>query len=103
MQLEGTCSLAILVMEYENIVIRRITVGYYFTADVASMLLQCRLCAGSGALTIRISDQGGGIPVNHMTDVWSYGYTTITDGTPGVEQDSRSTSNSGSSSSSTGA
>ncbi|EFJ48498.1 pyruvate dehydrogenase kinase [Volvox carteri f. nagariensis] len=37
-----------------------------------------RVCDGAaGALTIKISDQGGGIPDDLIDKVWSYGFTTL--------------------------
>ncbi|KAL6764791.1 pyruvate dehydrogenase kinase-like protein [Haematococcus lacustris] len=43
--------------------------------------IHVRICAGRGAadLSIRVSDQGGGIPPHLITQVWSYGFTTVDD------------------------
>ncbi|GBF98531.1 pyruvate dehydrogenase kinase [Raphidocelis subcapitata] len=38
--------------------------------------VQIRVCAGASALTVRISDQGGGIPEDIAPQVWGYGFTT---------------------------
>lgn len=35
-----------------------------------------RVCAGDTSLSIRISDQGGGIPEGFASKVWAYGFTT---------------------------
>jgi [3-methyl-2-oxobutanoate dehydrogenase (acetyl-transferring)] kinase len=35
-----------------------------------------RVCAGGGSLTVRVSDQGGGIPEEIASQVWGYGFTT---------------------------
>ena len=37
--------------------------------------IRVRVCEGD-AVTIRISDQGGGIPPEAMDSVWKYGFTT---------------------------
>lgn len=42
--------------------------------------VQVRICAGVSDLTVRITDQGGGIPADQLEKVWSYGYTTIKSG-----------------------
>eukprot|EP00884_Botryococcus_braunii_P006717 jgi/Botrbrau1/16046/Bobra.7_2s0020.1 len=36
-----------------------------------------RVCNGGGTVTLRISDQGGGIPEHAFDKVWKYGYTTM--------------------------
>ncbi|KIY97851.1 pyruvate dehydrogenase kinase [Monoraphidium neglectum] len=38
-----------------------------------------RVCAGRDALCLRISDAGGGIPQEHLSSVWAYGFTTCSD------------------------
>lgn len=38
--------------------------------------VQVLVCSGSNATGIRISDEGGGIPVEQLSHVWSYLYTT---------------------------
>lgn len=35
-----------------------------------------RVCQGDGSLTLRISDQGGGVPDALAAQVWAYGFTT---------------------------
>jgi [3-methyl-2-oxobutanoate dehydrogenase (acetyl-transferring)] kinase len=41
--------------------------------------VQVRICGGGGGgdVTIRISDQGGGIPPAHLSRVWEFGFTTL--------------------------
>lgn len=39
--------------------------------------LQVRVCAGASDLSIKVSDQGGGIPSHSWDSVWKYGYTSI--------------------------
>ncbi|GFR41707.1 hypothetical protein Agub_g2457 [Astrephomene gubernaculifera] len=64
--------------------------------------IHVRVCDGSGGtLTIRISDQGGGIPPEIMDKVFSYGFTTIGQTDPEGPESSSSSSTSTSSSSST--
>ncbi|MEW5315770.1 MAG: hypothetical protein WDW38_007176 [Sanguina aurantia] len=41
-----------------------------------------RICAGPTELTIKVCDQGGGIPDAIIDKVWSYGFTTVTDQSP---------------------
>jgi len=50
--------------------------------------VQARICAGRDLLTIRISDQGGGIAPEHVDKVFSYGFTTIPGGSSTVEEES---------------
>jgi hypothetical protein len=38
--------------------------------------VQIRVCAGPKSITVRISDQGGGIPEPYLSKVWAYGFTT---------------------------
>lgn len=47
--------------------------------------IQARVCSGNTHLTVRISDQGGGIPTEDLARVWSYGFTTSRTGLPGVD------------------
>ncbi|KAF6261335.1 alpha-ketoacid dehydrogenase kinase [Scenedesmus sp. NREL 46B-D3] len=47
--------------------------------------IQARVCSGATHLSIRISDQGGGLPVEHLEQVWSYGFTTSASGLPDME------------------
>lgn len=65
--------------------------------------IQARICNGDTHLTVRISDQGGGIPAKLLDSVWSYGFTTSDTGLPGADngwqQQPGSSSNSSSSSS----
>ncbi|WIA32443.1 hypothetical protein OEZ86_003265 [Tetradesmus obliquus] len=48
--------------------------------------IQARVCSGATHLSIRISDQGGGLPMEHLEQVWSYGFTTSASGVPDLEQ-----------------
>lgn len=41
--------------------------------------IEIRICAGSEGVTIRVSDQGGGIPAADVERIWHYGYTTVDD------------------------
>jgi len=43
------------------------------------------LCKSTHGVTIKISDQGGGIPADKMKEVFRYGYTTVRD-TPSMDQ-----------------
>lgn len=36
-----------------------------------------RICNGVSGLTLRISDQGGGVPPHLMRHIWSYGFSTV--------------------------
>jgi signal transduction histidine kinase len=45
--------------------------------SAGGLCAQVSLCSGTGGITIRVSDQGGGIPQHHLPDVFSYGWTTI--------------------------
>lgn len=47
--------------------------------------IQARVCSGKTHLTVRISDQGGGIPHENLDRVWSYGFTTSSTGVPGID------------------
>jgi len=38
--------------------------------------VQVRVCGGPSSITLRISDQGGGIPEAYQSKVWTYGFTT---------------------------
>ncbi|KAK9818127.1 hypothetical protein WJX72_007548 [[Myrmecia] bisecta] len=38
-----------------------------------------RICAAAQDITLRVSDQGGGIADESLDEVWRYGYTTIAD------------------------
>lgn len=42
--------------------------------------VQVRICGGEGNVTLRISDQGGGISAEELNKVWSYGYTSVRQG-----------------------
>lgn len=55
--------------------------------------LHVRVCGGQGTLTLRISDQGGGIPDDIIDKVWSYGFTTIGRSASSTSSSSRSTPN----------
>lgn len=39
--------------------------------------LSIRICGGGDDVCIRVSDQGGGIPVDHVSRVFEFGFTTI--------------------------
>jgi signal transduction histidine kinase len=39
-----------------------------------------RICGGEDDIAIRISDQGGGIPVAHIDKVWEFGWTDLDPG-----------------------
>lgn len=46
--------------------------------------VQVRICAGDNdVITIKVCDQGGGIPSASLNDVWSYGWTTNAHGNQG--------------------
>lgn len=47
-----------------------------------------RICSGFNDLTLKVSDQGGGIPPDLSSKVWSYGFTTI--GAPAAPPDEAS-------------
>ncbi|GAX75682.1 hypothetical protein CEUSTIGMA_g3125.t1 [Chlamydomonas eustigma] len=48
-------------------------------AHAANMLpsIAVKICDGSQDMTIRVSDQGGGIPLTLLNQVWSYGFSTV--------------------------
>lgn len=52
--------------------------------------LHVRICGGEDDVTIRISDQGGGIPPQFMKKVWEFGWTDLDPGgPPGSNEDLR--------------
>lgn len=47
--------------------------------------IQARVCSGDTHLSVRISDQGGGIPSDVLDKAWSYGFTTSSTGMSGAD------------------
>lgn len=49
--------------------------------DISSRLpvIHVRICGGKDDVTIRISDQGGGIPPQNLDRVWEFGWTDLED------------------------
>jgi len=39
--------------------------------------IHVKICGGRDDVTIRVSDQGGGIPAEHLSNVWEFGWTDI--------------------------
>lgn len=39
--------------------------------------IEIRICEGNQGVTVKISDQGGGIAFEDLTRIWQYGYTTV--------------------------
>lgn len=39
--------------------------------------IHVRLCGGEDSVSVRVSDEGGGIPVEQVDKVWEFGWTTI--------------------------
>jgi len=48
----------------------------YDAADVAAHPIRVVVCGDDSTVVIRVSDSGGGIPLDMMEKVWSYLYTT---------------------------
>eukprot|EP00878_Enallax_costatus_P015017 GHUV01015724.1.p1 GENE.GHUV01015724.1~~GHUV01015724.1.p1 ORF type:complete len:495 (+),score=95.37 GHUV01015724.1:1927-3411(+) len=59
--------------------------GATYTTRRRLPAVQARVCSGDTHLTVRISDQGGGIPPDMLDKVWSYGFTTSSTGIPGAD------------------
>jgi [3-methyl-2-oxobutanoate dehydrogenase (acetyl-transferring)] kinase len=63
------------------------------TSDIRFPPIHVRICGGTDEVTLRISDQGGGIPFHLLKKVWEFGWTDLDDAV--AEQGSRNGDNSG--------
>lgn len=81
-------------------VVERHRKAKYTTRSKTLPPIVARVCSGGSHLTIRISDQGGGIPQQHLNHVWSYGFTTSPTGQPELDSQLAGSSNGSSGSSS---
>jgi hypothetical protein len=79
----NTCSLyisavlVVLVNKKCSLYISAVLVVLVVLLSSAMLCQQVKLCAGEGVVTVRISDQGGGIPQHHLNDVWTYGWSSV--------------------------
>jgi hypothetical protein len=60
------------------------------TSNIRFPPIHVRICGGTDDVTLRISDQGGGIPVHLLKKVWEFGWTDLDSNSNIVEEENSS-------------